>query len=780
MSNEFKGLDATEKAGFEAALNRDRRRAAQIASELRKKKPEHFVDKLAPADLGDFLDRLQSTIETGLKDLFGGAISGIVSIVYCVSYAAFIFSGPLAPWLGYGIAATFISTTIGALVVALRSSLPFTIAGPDSSTSVVTATLVAAFVEWLLANGAADHVLEPALLLMALSAVLVGILLCGLGLARAGRAIRFVPYPVIGGFLGATGWLMVSGASQVITDIRLAAANIHALLSPASLSKLTAAAAIAVSLYFGLRRFGNPLVLLGLILAGIAAAHLTFFATGMSLTDAQTAGWLFKPEAAVSLTLPWNFDELSRFPWSGLSHLSGDIIAMMFVTVMSVLLNTSGIELESRHEADLERELNAVGSANLLSASLGGYVTCTSLSRTTLNYEVGGRGRLSGLTVAAISGLVLAAGSGFLAYVPKFVLGGLLLYSGLYLLYRWLLDSWRYLSRVEYLSLAAIALIIIEWGFIAGVLIGIVAGLATFALSVSRVHAIKFSFDGSEYHSSLDRRSDELALLTEYGREVQGMFLHSYLFFGSANRLHQHVKALLAKQKCCFLLFDFRLVTGIDSSAIFSFTQIKQVADQCGARMIFACLTRDVENAFRAARFIPDQIIVAPNLDAALESCENAIIKAHQTHTREADTLHEWFAEALGGAEKADQLIQYCKRIEVQPDEIIVREGDPASSMHFILDGRIGIMVNGGSAPVRVRSLGPHTTIGEMGLITRQPRSATMQAELVSVLYELSANAYEHIKRENPGLSHALLTYIITVMAERLSFANRAIGLLQR
>jgi len=724
--------------------------------------------------------RLRSTIERGLKDLSGGAISGIVSIVYCVSYAAFIFSGPLTPWLGYGIAATFISTTIGALVVALRSSLPFTIAGPDSSTSVVTATLVAAFVERLAANGATDQVLESTLLLMALSAVLVGILLCGLGLAKAGRAIRFVPYPVIGGFLGATGWLMVSGASQVITDMRLAAANIDALLSPASLSKLTAAAAIAVSLYFGLRRFGNALVLLGLILAGIAAAHLAFFATGISITDAQTAGWLFKPEAAVALTLPWNFDELSRFPWPALSHLSGDIIAMMFVTVMSVLLNVTGIELETRYEADLERELNAVGSANLLSASLGGYVTCTSLSRTTLNYEVGGRGRLSGLTVAAISGLVLAAGSGFLAYVPKFVLGGLLLYGGLYLLYRWLLDSWRYLSRVEYLSLAAIALIIIEWGFIAGVLIGIVAGLATFALSVSRVHAIKFSFDGSEYHSSLDRRSDELALLTEYGREVQGMFLHSYLFFGSANRLHQHVKALLAKQKCCFLLFDFRLVTGIDSSAIFSFTQIKQVADQCGARMIFTCLTREVENAFRAARFISGQIIVAPNLDAALESCENAIIKAHQTHKSEADTLHEWFAEALGGAEKADQLIQYCKRIEVQPDEIIVREGDPANSMHFILDGRVGIMVNGGSGPVRVRSLGPHTTIGEMGLITRQPRSATMQAELVSVLYELSADAYEHIKRENPGLSHALLTYIITVMAERLSFANRAIGLLQR
>src|SRR5215467_12913917 len=326
---------------------------------------------------------------------------------------------------------------------------------------------------------------------------------------------------------------------------------------------------------------------------------------------------------------------------------------------------------------------------------------------------------------------------------------------------------------------SCIALIIVEWGFIAGVLIGIVVGLATFALSVSRVHAIKFSFDGSEYHSSLDRRPDELALLAEYGREIQGMFLHSYLFFGSANRLHQHVKALLAKQKCRFLLFDFRLVTGIDSSATFSFTQIKQVADQCGTQMIFTCLTRDVENAFRATRFFSD-IVVAPNLDAALETCENAIIEAHQTRDSEAGTLREWFTEALGGAENADQLIQHCRRIEVQPDEIIAREGDPANSMHFILDGRVGIMVNGCSAPVRVRSLGPHTTIGEMGLITRQPRSATMQAEVVSVLYELSASAYERIKCENPGLSHALLTYMITVMAERLSFANRAIGVLQR
>jgi SulP family sulfate permease len=53
---------------------------------------------------------------------------------------------------------------------------------------------------------------------------------------------------------------------------------------------------------------------------------------------------------------------------------------------------------------------------------------------------------------------------------------------------------------------------------------------------------------------------------------------------------------------------------------------------------------------------------------------------------------------------------------------------------------------------IRVRSLGPYTTIGEMGLITKQLRSATLQAEVPSVLYALSAEAFERLKAENATL----------------------------
>ena len=81
---------------------------------------------------------------------------------------------------------------------------------------------------------------------------------------------------------------------------------------------------------------------------------------------------------------------------------------------------------------------------------------------------------------------------------------------------------------------------------------------------------------------------------------------------------------------------------------------------------------------------------------------------------------------------------------------------------------------------MRVRSLGRHTTIGEMGLITHRVRSATIQAEAASVLYELTATSYERMKTDDPELSQALLGYIVAVLAERLNFANRALGVLQR
>jgi len=721
-------------------------------------------------------------IRAALNDVLGGGAASVLTVTFGLSYSLLIFSGPLAPYLSYGVAATFVSSAILAAVIALGSSLPFAVAGPESSTAAMTGILASSLVERMMAADPTAPLLGPVLLTLASTTIVTGIVLCGFGMTRVGRAIRYVPYPVVGGFLGATGCLILLGAVRVITGHRLQFASLDQFANLLTLSELAAACAMAAVLYLTWHRsrssFGLPAILIG----GVIAAHLAFWLAGISDAQAQAAGWTFQPPPAVTFMLPWNWSEISRYPWYSLPDVAGNLIAVVFVTASCSLFNTTGIEVAVNREANLERELNVTGIANILSGALGGYTGCISVSRTILNFNGGGTGRWSGLTVAAISALMLAAAPMLLGYMPKFVLGGLLIYLGADQLQKWIIQSRRRLSFTEYLSLLAIIVIIVQWGFIPGILIGVVIGCATFALSAARIDSIKYGFDGSEYRSSLDRSRDDQAVLSAHGGKIQGLNLQSYLFFGSANRLYQHVRALLQRHpECRFLMFDFKLVTGIDSSAAYSFTQIKRAAADRGIKLVLVHLPAATEKALRSSEFISGEVSVVAELDHALEWCENQIIVQHQGLEQEEASLRDWFAQILGTEQDASELIRRCRRIEVDAGEVIVRAGDVADSMHFILDGRVGIMIPGGEGgTTRVRSLGRYTTIGEMGLVSHAPRSATIQAEVASVLYVLGADQFEAIKLDDPALSQKLLTYFIAVMAERLTFANRMITVLRR
>jgi SulP family sulfate permease len=726
--------------------------------------------------------KLTPSVHRALHDVLGGGAASVLTITFGLSYALLIFAGPLAPYLSYAVATTFATSAVIGVVIALGSSLPFAIAAPETSTAAMTGILASSLVERMAAADPSALVLGPALITFGFASIATGLVLGVLGLTRMGRVIRYVPYPVVGGFLGATGCLIVSGAIRVIAGQRLELETLSHFTELRTLYELSAACAMALVLYLTWHRSRTPFGLPVILIVGTLAAHAAFWLMGISTTDAQLLGWTFQPPPKVSFMLPWTPSEFGQYPWYALPDLAGNLIAVVFVTASSTLFNTTGIEVATHREANLEREVYVTGIANIVSGALGGYTGCISISRSILNFNAGGSGRLSGLTAAAISALMLLYAPALLGYMPKFVLGGLLIYLGADTLHKWIVQSRRRLSNAEYLSLLAIILIILQWGFIAGILIGVVIGCATFALSASRIDAIKFSFDGSEYRSSLDRSRLDQALLSAHGDTIQGLNLQSYLFFGSANRLYQHVKALLEQRPDCrYLVFDFKLVTGIDSSAAYSFDQIKRTAQNRGVKLVLVHLPGSAEKALRSSEFIGSDVLIMPELDHALEWCENEIIARHQGHTEEQASLRDWFSQILDADEDVSELIRRCDRLEVKAGETIVCAGDAADSMHFILDGRVGVIIpadQGGTT--RVRSLGRYTTIGEMGLVSQMPRNATIQAEVASILYVLSTHQFDAIRRENPALSQKLLTYFVSVMAERLTFANRMIAVLRR
>jgi sulfate permease, SulP family len=210
------------------------------------------------------------------SDVLGGSAAGVLSITYGLSYALLIFAGPLAPYLSYGVAASFITSAVLAAVLALGSSLPFAIGGPESSTAAITGILAASLVERMAAADPTAPLLGPTLITLGFSTIVTGVVLYGFGVTRMGRAIRYVPYPVVGGFLGATGLLIVLGAIRVITGHELQFGTLDRFANIITLSELSAACAMALILNLTWHRsrhsFGLPIILIG----GVIAAHLAF------------------------------------------------------------------------------------------------------------------------------------------------------------------------------------------------------------------------------------------------------------------------------------------------------------------------------------------------------------------------------------------------------------------------------------------------------------------------------------------------------------------------
>ena len=127
---------------------------------------------------------------------------------------------------------------------------------------------------------------------------------------------------------------MITGAMQVVTDQRPMLANIGAFVDAATIAKLAAGLVVAVALHLALRRSKSPFVMPGVLLAAFAATYLSLLLIGASSVSANRR--LDVPSAARRrLISPWQPGTLQHFSWTSLPALTGDLLAVMFVTVIT-------------------------------------------------------------------------------------------------------------------------------------------------------------------------------------------------------------------------------------------------------------------------------------------------------------------------------------------------------------------------------------------------------------------------------------------------------------
>jgi SulP family sulfate permease len=513
--------------------------------------------------------------------------------------------------------------------------------------------------------------------------------------------------------------------------------------------------------------------------------YLALWLSNASIAGLAAQGWLLGPFPGISLWQPLTISDLSVVNWPALFDQVGNLATVLIVSGVSLLLIASELELEIKQDIDLDHELQATGVANLASGLGSGILGFHGLSLSTLGYKMGTPSRLIGLTSAVLCGVMLFFGGSILALLPKLVLGGVLMYLGLTLLVEWVVEAWFKLPKADYLVIVLILVTAAVFGFLQGVGIGILVAVIMFVFNYSRVQAVKHALTGSEYQSNFEHSIYHQELLQQRKDEIYILLLQGYIFFGTANTLLERIRQRVAdptKPPVRYLILDFALVNGLDSSALVSFGKMKWLAQSHRLTLVFTDLSlklrRQLEQAGSIVEADPHNRAFS-DLDHGLEWCENQLLVDLNPTKIKTHALTEQLARLLPGEDDVSRFMAYFEPLQTPAGYYLFKQGDPANGIYIVEFGQVTVLLERPDGQTtRLRTMGSGTIIGEMGFYTGEPRSASVVTDWSSRLYRLSNEGLKKMEREEPHLAVAFHQFMGRLLANRLIHANKTVDVL--
>ena len=715
-----------------------------------------------------------------VHDIGVGSITALASIATTIGFSALIFSGPLLPHLSFGIYYGLISIVVATVVFAWCGSFSFAVAGPDSRTVSVLAAMALVASERL-SHLPIENQSATLVMVMIMSSFVCGLVLYIVGAAKLGRVVRFVPYSIIAGFLGASGWMLILGTLRLLAGesgeqallLFIGSANGEILIC------LTVGIALVIKAVNS--KLQSSLSMPIVLLAAAVMIHIIMLGMGMDMIEARDKHWLLPELGKLSWVLPLFSDLPLHTDWYAMLGLSGEIVALTIVCIMTLLMSVAAIELISNQDADTNRELKVCGISNIVTSFFGGMANTISLTRTVLHYRAGARHRFSLFVVAALSLLCIIFGIELVQYIPVPVLAGLILMLGSSLVYEWLFETFKKVTLFQWLEILFIQIIILKFGFVAGVVLGLVLACISFVVNFSRINLVRLNLSRSEYSSNVERSLPQTRRLSEEGRAIQIFWLQGYIFFGSANTLVSNIKSIL-KQESEFvriLILDFKQVLGIDASAVVSFHKLLHIIEREDLQLLFCNIPDQIQSQLDEDEFFKQVSFCHffSDLDTALEWSEDLVLTEVTSLGKVHETAESWLTEELGSSEYFKQLENYMSLQEYQANDYLFHQGDESNAMYIVVSGRVTVLLEQDGKPdLRLRSFLGQTLVGEIGIYRKEKRSASVKIDKPAVVYTITRESLESMHREQPDLAIALHMFVVRVVSARVGFSNKEIA----
>ena len=734
----------------------------------------------------------RSAFEYFKGDLAGGVTSGIVALPQTITIGALAFA-PLGPaYVTFGILAGFYCAIVSGALLAAFGGTRFGLGGPRSSFSLVMALIISALMAREIEAVGAGLALSEAgtarvLVQCFLAVTLAGVLQVVFGLIGVGGYIKFIPHPVVAGFMNGLAFLVLVSQMPTLFGLsrRIDWWDLRAVLDALQPeTTLVAVITMVVIWRVNLRWPKFPGAIAGVIVGTLfyylvlrywPAAYTDLLDLGPVVGDIP-AKFPQPVYASEFWHAAWDTDT-----WQAMWVVAPSIAVLTILGALESLMCAVAVGQISGRRPEANKELVAQGASNIVGGGFGAVFGGSTGSRTLLNYRAGGRTRASGFIHVAVMLLALMTAQYWVAYLPHVVLSAVLTYIAFTMFDGWsrqivLRMRHRNVHSEVITNFAIVALVTVAtvaFNLVAGVIAGFIATVIVFIGKSSKA-VVRSVQRGDKRHSLKLRNTEKTAFLREHGARILLLELEGTLFFGTADQLALEVERLTPKAD--FVIFDCRRVTEFDATGAHILEQIGARLTRLGKHAILSHVTpADAHGQFLAGMglgaAIPPELWFSDS-DYALEWCENTLLLPAFA---DDETRVELPLERLGIAEDCDaaelaQLKQRLERYTFNQGDYLFREGDAGDTLYVLVRGSISIRLplRGGGETKRLVTLSPGVMFGEMVLIESRPRSADAIADEYAVVYGLTRGALDALRAERPALAGKLLFNISRLLVDRL------------
>jgi SulP family sulfate permease len=275
--------------------------------------------------------------------LTAGAVCGLLAIVLAIGAGSLVFAVDQSAYLPLIVGIALLSAAILALVTLFGSSIRPGVPTVQEVPCVVFGVMTGAAAASLPDTASDAETLVTMMATLAFGTLGVGIGVFLIGVFRLGGLIRFIPYPVIGGFLAGTGWLILLGGLGLILSGPANLSLLTGIPEANSLGRLGLAAALVAALSFARYLSSGPLAVPLVVAAALILFNLGVMVTGTSYDELRAAGWLVALPETGPVWHPAVHADIADIDWRALAIAMLYLPALIAFTAIAVLLNATGV-----------------------------------------------------------------------------------------------------------------------------------------------------------------------------------------------------------------------------------------------------------------------------------------------------------------------------------------------------------------------------------------------------------------------------------------------------